>query len=279
MRVIRAESMGICFGVRDALAAAANVDTPAAVTIFGELVHNPSVRAELDTRGFRHVPETGRDEAPIPTRRVLLTAHGVSDATRHRLRAAGHDLIDTTCPLVRKVHAAALALQREGRSVVIIGQPGHVEVRGITEDLARFDVVPTPQHARAYDARRLGVLCQSTTAPDDAGAVLAAVRRLNPHADIRFIDTICAPTRARQQAMTRLLDAVDAVVVVGGPHSNNTLRLVALCEARGVRACRVADADELRPDWFTGCDTLGLTAGTSTPDDAIDRVERTLQSF
>jgi len=271
MRIIRAEAMGFCFGVRDALAVTDAVDQPELVTIHGELVHNAGVLAGLAERGFRMAGENDRRELPA-TPTVLITAHGVSDHERVRLTASGKQLIDTTCPLVLRVHRAARTLAAEGRHVLVIGRPGHVEVLGIVEDLTDFDVVTGPDDARRYPQAKLGVVCQTTTAPRVAEATLAAIRRENPSADVRYIDTVCQPTRDRQQAVERLAGEVDAVVIVGGKNSNNTRELVALCRERGLATCHVQSAAELDAAWFHGRDVIGLTAGTSTPEATIEEV-------
>lgn len=277
MKVIRAEAMGLCFGVRDALAAAAAVPCPANVTIHGELVHNERVLVQLQSRGFAMQPEQDRR---IPTTdHVLITAHGISDRERQRLADAGKTLVDTTCPLVRRVHMAAQQLACDGHHIVVIGRPGHVEVRGIVEDLDSCRVIASVDDVECWPFRRLGIVCQSTTPPALAEAVVAEIRRQNPQSEVRFIDTICHPTRDRQEAVDRLCREVDTVVVVGGANSNNTRQLVALCEARGVRALHVQSASDLDPAWFTGCETVGLTAGTSTLDETIDEVERWLTSY
>ena len=110
MKVIAAQAMGLCFGVRDALAVARSVERPAQVTVFGQLVHNPVVNRELHARGFAQVAELGRAIAPVQTPEVLITAHGISHRERGDLAAMGKTLIDSTCPLVAKAHNAALRL-------------------------------------------------------------------------------------------------------------------------------------------------------------------------
>lgn len=278
MRVIRAEALGMCFGVRDALQMADQVADPAQVTIHGELVHNPKVNRRLAAAGFQQQAEDRRDAVP-DSPLVLITAHGVSDAERQRLAAAGRRLIDSTCPLVRRVHEAARLLQAEGRHVVLIGNSRHVEVRGITEDLSSCDVVGDASEVRCYERRRLGIVCQTTMPPDVVAEVGAQIQLHNPLADIRLIDTVCLPTKARQQALLDLLKLVGAVVVVGGRNSNNTRRLVELCEQHLKPALHVQCAAELDPQWFADVDTVGLTAGTSTLDETIDEVQRALEQI
>lgn len=276
MRVIDAAAMGLCFGVRDALAAADADPNPTGVTIHGELVHNERVLRSLRRQGYSITPEHARGGTPH-TARVMITAHGVSDTERARLHAADKQLIDTTCPLVRRAHNAALRLADECEHVVVLGKPGHVEVRGLTEDLPSCDVVPDTSRARCYFVRTLGVLCQTTFPSHRAERILRALRQLNPGTTIRFVDTVCDPTRQRIAAIQDLATRVDVVVVVGGRSSNNTAELVRLCEGLGARAFHVQDSDDLDPSWFTGCRSVGLSAGTSTPDDTVRQVRAALR--
>lgn len=278
MKVIRAEAMGLCFGVRDALAMAEQIERPKDVAVHGELVHNEQVLVQLESRGFQMVREQDRGrltDAPA----VLVTAHGISDKERARLRAASKVLIDTTCPLVRRVHRAAQTLADEGFHVLVIGRHGHVEVQGIVEDLSSYDVLDAPDAVRRYPYEKLGVVCQSTTPPKLAEEIRARVRSLNGQAEIREFDTICQPTRDRQEAVEQLAASVDAVVVVGGRNSNNTRQLLARCRDRGVPAFHIQSADDIQPEWFRRCSTVGLTAGTSTLDATIDDVYQALCSL
>lgn len=278
MRILTAQSLGLCFGVRDALAIARRAARPTQITVHGELVHNPLVAAELRQLGFTQAAENRRSEVPR-TAQVLITAHGISDRERARLLSAGKELIDTTCPLVRKAHAAARQLDEQGYHVLVVGQRTHVEVRGLTEDLRSFDVIETLADVRALAFPRLGMIAQTTTLQADLVAFRAAVAHQNPRAEIRCVDTICQPTKDRQNALDQLLDAVDLAVVVGGHHSNNTRQLVATCLDRGVAAYHVEAAGELRAEWFRGVETVGLTAGTSTLPETIAAVRARLEDI
>lgn len=278
MRVLRAAHLGFCFGVRDALEVVAQVSVPSEVTIRGELVHNPLVLHQLDVQGFQREPETQRGALPV-TQRVMITAHGISDRERNRLLAAGKQLIDTTCPLVTRVHRAAQQLARAGRHVIVIGRPGHVEVQGIIEDLPESTVIPSPGAIPELPSRFLGVVCQSTTPPRLAAEVVSALRERFPDADLQVIDTICQPTRDRQQAVLDLLPQIDALVVVGGKNSNNTRELARLAQERGVPTLHLEHLEELDPRWFAGVRTCGLTAGTSTLDSTVAEVEAVLRNL
>lgn len=274
MQVLKARAMGMCFGVKDALEVTRGLADPSRVTIYGELVHNEAVQGELQRRGFAVMPESGRTVPPTP--RVMITAHGVSDRERARLEAAGKSLVDTTCPLVRRAHRAARRLHDEGWMVVVLGKPGHVEVKGLVGDLERYRVVPDVSRVESWDAPRIAVICQTTTPPWEAEALLREVRERNPGREVRFVDTICRPTRDRQEAVHELLERVQALVVVGGRNSNNTRQLARLAEARGIPALHVQGPQDLDRDWLAAFEVVGLTAGTSTPDEVIEAVHEAL---
>jgi 4-hydroxy-3-methylbut-2-enyl diphosphate reductase len=270
--------MGMCFGVRDALKFMGALADPEAVTIHGELVHNEAVLSDLRARGFRMTAEASRREVPR-TPLVLITAHGVSDVERQRLEDAGKQLLDTTCPLVARAHDAACKLQQDGFHVLVIGRRGHVEVQGIVEDLHSFDVIQGPEEVRHYPYAKLGITCQTTATMDNVRNVRQAIAVCNPLAEIRFVDTVCHPTKEHQKSLEDLLDQVEAVVVVGGRNSNNTRELAARCRDSGVPAIHVQSAAELDPAWFAAYETVGLTSGTSTLDSTIEEVHRALAAM
>jgi 4-hydroxy-3-methylbut-2-enyl diphosphate reductase len=167
--------------------------------------------------------------------------------------------------------------------VVVVGQPGHVEVRGLVGDLDRYSVIAEASQAVAIEdgSRRIAVVCQTTTPPAVAEAAFAAVRERNPGKEIRFHDTICQPTRERQEALAELLERVEALVVVGGRRSNNTRALAKLAESRGLPCVQVERAEELDPEWFRAFAgaAVGLSAGTSTLPETVDAVERALEGI
>ena len=275
MKVLVADVLGMCFGVRDALKRMEDIDNPEDVTIHGELVHNEAVLADLRGRGFLMNGENDRQTVPR-TPLVLITAHGISNTERRRLESAGKRLLDTTCPLVTRAHDAARRLEAEGYHVLVIGKHGHVEVRGIVGDLKSFDVIQGPDEVRRYPYPKLGIMCQTTATAANVEGIRAEVAAQNPRAKIRFIDTVCHPTKEHQNSLDSLLDRVDAMVVVGGRNSNNTRELVARCHDRGVPALHVQNSTDLDPAWFESYEVIGLTAGTSTPENTIAEVHQAL---
>ena len=276
MLVVQARHKGMCFGVRDALSLMRSLERPDRVTVHGELVHNPVVQRELIQRGFHQQTETGRTTA-IATPEVLITAHGVSNDRRESLVEAGYEVHDTTCPLVRRAHKACLHYHNRGYFIVLVGRRGHVEVEGLAGDLTHYTVVNDPDELQAYPHQMIAVVNQTTTRPEDLKDYHSRVVELNPGKDIQLVDTTCQPTKDRQQAVEDLVDRVDALVVVGGPNSNNTQQLGLKAQEKGLRWWRVATADELKAEWFHGVRIVGLTAGTSTTDETIAEVARALR--
>ncbi|MHC5062769.1 MAG: 4-hydroxy-3-methylbut-2-enyl diphosphate reductase [Planctomycetota bacterium] len=269
--ILRAETMGFCFGVRDALERAFAEESPEEVSIHGELVHNEEVLRQLEQKGFDI--GIGPDPKLLPERdRVLITAHGISEKERERLEKAGKTLIDTTCPLVQKVHRAACQLESDGYLVLVIGKPGHIEVEGITGDLRDYRIVNSIAEVESYERNKIGVICQTTYQQVKAGEIVTALRLKNPGAEIRFVDSTCEPTRQRIAAVQDLIGKVDVLVVVGGKNSNNTRQQAVMAEAAGTPAFHVQGPGDLRGEWFAGCRRVGLTAGTSTMDGSIDAV-------
>lgn len=274
MQIIRAESLGMCFGVRDAIALAVTQAQTAPLTILGDLVHNATVLAELETKGI----VIARDPSHVRTQAVMVTAHGASERSLSRTRALGLQVVEATCPLVHVAHRAVGALVRDGYHPVIIGQRAHVEVRGLTEDLDRFDVVLEEEDVLTLEEHpRIGVAAQTTQPLERVARLVALIRRRFPHSDVRFIDTVCKPTKQRQTAATQLARRSDVVIVIGGAESNNTRELVTTCRRHCSRVHHVQTEADLRREWFRETDTVGLTAGTSTPDAVIDRVEQRIR--
>ncbi len=275
-RIIRAAHLGMCFGVRDAIDLALQHADTAPLTILGDLVHNDAVLRRLRDKGIVNA----LDPTQVTTQTVMITAHGASERRLATTRALGLQIVEATCPLVKVAHRAIKALIRDGYHPVIIGQRAHVEVRGLTEDLDQFDVVLDESDIPSLQPRpRLGVAAQTTQPVERVRHLVELIRRQFPQSEVRFIDTVCRPTKERQTAAVDLARQSDVVIVIGGARSNNTRELVNTCARHCALVHHVQTADDLRPDWFITAATVGLTAGTSTPDDVIDRVEQRIKEL
>ncbi len=273
MRVIRAEHLGMCFGVRDAIALALEKSKREPVTVLGDLVHNETVLTDLRARGVRIAPQGGT----VETHEVMITAHGASEKAIARVREQGFAVTEATCPLVRVAHRAVKQLAEAGYHPVVIGKRGHVEVRGLTEDLEDFDVVLTEAEVFELSERpRFGVAAQTTQPVQRVRYLVGMLRWRFPNSEVRFVDTVCQPTKQRQHSAVELAQQSDVVVVIGGAQSNNTHELVKTCSRYCARVHHVQTAGELEAGWFHGTRTVGITAGTSTPDSTIAAVEQWL---
>jgi 4-hydroxy-3-methylbut-2-enyl diphosphate reductase len=273
MKLHRASHLGWCFGVRDAVRDAQQAAASGPVTILGELVHNPAVIESLRQNGVL----TRHDPSDVTTERVLITAHGASRQRIQALKELGLQVSETTCPLVHRAHAALDSLVHQGCHPVIIGQRNHVEVRGLSEDHPGCDVVLSEADIDSMTHRpRFGVVSQTTQPIARVRELVQHLRTRFPDSEVRFRDTVCQPTKDRQRAAEELSAGSTVVVVVGGRHSNNTRQLVSTCQRFCARVHHVESADEIVPSWFNREDIVGLTAGTSTPDDAIEAVEARL---
>jgi 4-hydroxy-3-methylbut-2-en-1-yl diphosphate reductase len=276
MKIIRAEHLGMCFGVKDAIALATETSKREPLTILGDLVHNETVLAELRAKGIG----IEQNAENVATQTVMITAHGASDRKLNDAKNRGLKVLEATCPLVHVAHRSLAELIREGFHPIIIGKRGHVEVRGLTEDLDNVDVVLDDEDvAKLCRSERFGIISQTTQPIEKVRRLVQLVRHYFPDSEIRFIDTVCQPTKQRQNAAVELAQKCDAVVVIGGAHSNNTQALVKTCSRLCSRVHHVQTADDLRGDWFRAGDTIGITAGTSTPDKIINQVQSWLEKL
>jgi 4-hydroxy-3-methylbut-2-enyl diphosphate reductase len=271
MQILRAEHLGMCFGVRDAIALALDTARHGPLTVLGDLVHNETVLADLQARGI----EFHNDPRDVATPTLMITAHGASERRQGAARQRGLRVLEATCPLVQLAHRAVAQLVAAGCHPVIIGRRDHVEVRGLTEDLAGYDVVLSEADvAQLREQPRFGVAAQTTQPIEKVRHLVACLRKTFPRSEVRFVDTVCQPTKQRQHAAVELAQRCDVIIVIGGAHSNNTRELVETCSHHCPRVHHVQSAADLRAEWFVDAETVGLTAGTSTPDAVIDEVER-----
>lgn len=268
--VLVADKAGACYGVERALSIvheqAASKDR---VRTLGPLIHNPIVVRELARKGVEAVDSVdGARQGDT----LVIRSHGVVPQVVEDAVAAGLDVVDATCPHVKKAHEAARQLSDQGYQVLVVGEAGHPEVEGILARAGGGAVVAgAPADLDDLElARRVGVVVQTTQSPERLAAVVGA---LAPRVrDLRVINTICAATTQRQSAAAALASRAGTMVVVGGRNSGNTRRLVEVCEASCANTHHVESASEIDPAWFDGLADVGVTAGASTPANQIDEV-------
>jgi len=274
IEVSRAAHLGMCFGVRDAIKLTEQALEEGEVTILGDLVHNEAVIQDLSARGARF---EGRVE-DVTIREVIITAHGASEKRIREVKERGHSVREATCPLVRFAHESVHELARKGYFPVVIGRPGHVEVVGLTEDLADYAIIQKEEDIPRMRSRpRFGVAAQTTQPISKVQRYVGLIRRQFPDSEVRFVDTVCRPTKQRQESAIELARDSDVVIVIGGANSNNTHELMRTSRRHCGRVHHVQSASEMEAGWFRDGDKVGITAGTSTPEVLIRGVESWLQ--
>lgn len=275
MNIIRAKHLGMCFGVKDAVALALDAAKHEPLTVLGDLVHNETVMVELRGRGIQFQQQP----VGVATHTVMVTAHGASEHALNEIRNRGLNVLEATCPLVHSAHRALAKLVSAGFYPVIIGKRDHVEVRGMTEDLDEFDIVLSEEDVvQLREHPHFGAVSQTTQPIDRARHLVGLIRQRFPKSEVRFIDTVCQPTKQRQSAAIDLAQKCDVVVVIGGSHSNNTHELVRTCSRFCARVHHIQTVKDLCDEWFFNDDIVGITAGTSTPDEVVHDVEERLKS-
>ncbi|HWR45271.1 bifunctional 4-hydroxy-3-methylbut-2-enyl diphosphate reductase/30S ribosomal protein S1 [Sporomusa sp.] len=276
MKIYLAEHRGFCYGVKRAIDIALNAaDTNCPVHTLGPIIHNPQMVSYLKEQG---IGAADRLEE-ISTGKVIIRSHGVGPEIYRQAEVKQLDVVDATCPHVKKAQQAAYALLTAGYQVVIVGERHHPEVQSILAWTSHeADVVETPSEAEALPFHsRLGVVAQTTFAAEDFEAIVTVLRFKCE--ELKIERTICTATDLRQQAAVDLAKKVDIMIVVGGKNSANTTRLASVCRDAGSQAYHIESANELKPEWFAGVQTVGMTAGASTPDWVIEEVYRKMEEM
>lgn len=277
MHITIVEEAGFCFGVRRALEMADEAIRNAALSAtLGPLIHNPQVVEDLQAQGVRVVEQVA-DMRPDET--LMVRTHGCSPDVYELAREHGIRLLDATCPFVSRAQREAQRLCDEGLQVFILGEPEHPEARSIREHTGgRATIVETPADTDGLQiGPHVGVVCQTTQRID---RLTELVNSLLPRTrTLTVSNTICNATTQRQEASLRVAEAVDVMIVVGGYHSANTTRLAQICSEVNARTHHIERAEQLQPQWLEGAHSVGITAGASTPNSAIDAVHAEIRNL
>ena len=245
-----------------------------------EIVHNRHVVDELLRQGARFVDDL-RD-VPYGSR-LIFSAHGVSPAVREEARARHLRVLDATCPLVTKVHVEALRYAKEGFEILVIGHRGHVEVEGTLghapESMHLVENVEDVERLQLRDPERVAVVTQTTLSVDDTREIVEAIRRRFPKVRTPAKDDICYATQNRQTAVKELAHRSELLLVIGSPNSSNANRLVEVAENEGTKARLIENDRDIDASAVAGVDSIGLTAGASTPELLVQRVIARLQQL
>ena len=276
MKILVAKDAGYCFGVRDAveLAKKSGIDYEE-VYMLGDIVHNEQVVSDLSKKGSKVVKNL--EEIP-KDKPVLFRAHGTDPETWKAAQKKKLNIIDATCPLVTEIHEEIKSLEEEGRRTIIIGDHNHDEVVGIASQVNNAIIISSPEEARSLrKMKKAGVVTQSTQMIENVQDILTVLSE--KVYDLRFVNTICYPTRRNHEQIKKLADICDLIVVIGSYTSANSKRLTQLSMARNKNSFQVTCADEVKKSWFSNIGSVGISAGASTPDDLIADVINKVKLF
>jgi 4-hydroxy-3-methylbut-2-enyl diphosphate reductase len=282
MRVLLAQPRGFCAGVVRAIdiVERALIKYGPPIYVRHEIVHNRHVVEDLRQRGAVFVDEL--DEVPEGAITVF-SAHGVAKKVQDEAVTLGLPVIDATCPLVAKVHAEGRRYASQDREIVLIGHAGHAEVEGTIGQIpAKVHLVQTAEDVSTLAVRdddKLAYVTQTTLSVDDTRGIIQALQARFPTIQGPDVRDICYATQNRQQAVRDLAQQVDVLLVVGSRNSSNSNRLRELGEELGCPSYLIDDEAGLRPEWFTGAATVGLTAGASAPEVLVQGVLDGLRRF
>jgi len=286
VKILLANPRGFCAGVDRAIDIVER-----AIELFGapihvrhEVVHNRFVVERLRGLGAIFVEEL--DQVPDGAT-VIFSAHGVSRAVQEEARRRGLRVFDATCPLVTKVHMEVQRYARDGRDVILIGHEGHPEVEGTMGQFdavggGRITLVENVDDVEDLDVRdpeRVGVVTQTTLSVDDTAEVLAALQRRYPTLTTPRKEDICYATQNRQDAVKRLVETCDVMIVVGSRMSSNSNRLREIAEKAGIAGHLVDGPQDLQREWFDDKSCVGVTAGASAPEVLVERVVERLKEW
>ncbi len=277
IKIFFARELGFCWGVERAInmAAEAKNKFTGDVTILKEIVHNRQVVDFFKTRGVGQENTLERIESGT----LVISAHGLSPKLKEEAHNKGLNIVDTTCPLVENVHTFTRELLAEGYEVILYGEPGHDEVHGVMgiDDqrihlLAEYEDI---KHLPKFDGK-VALITQTTRGVQAFAKVCAKMREVYP--GIKIVDTICDATDKRQHAIHQLAPEMDLVLVIGSQSSGNSQRLRDIAEELCGKAYLIDHPTQIDWKWFDGVERVGLTAGASTPNFAVETMLRALQT-
>tara|TARA_B110000014_G_scaffold263884_1_gene262244 strand:+ start:609 stop:1466 length:858 start_codon:yes stop_codon:yes gene_type:complete len=278
MNIIVAKSAGYCFGVRDAVNIAyETAEKFGDVYMLGDIVHNERVVSDLEKAGAKVVKNLGEIPKGSP---VLFRAHGTKTNLWEEAKNKDLTIVDATCPLVHEIHHEVKKLEEEKRQVIIIGDHGHDEVVAIADQVKKRKpiIVSTPEEAKALRRyKRAGIVSQSTQMIENLQEIMNVL--LQKVYDLRFVNTICFPTKRNHERIKELSIKCDIMIVIGSFTSANSKRLTELAVQRNSNSYQVTGKEDLKKEWFQHVESVGISAGASTPDYLINEVTKQIKSF
>tara|TARA_B100002052_G_scaffold112687_2_gene103882 strand:- start:8899 stop:9756 length:858 start_codon:yes stop_codon:yes gene_type:complete len=278
MNIIVAKSAGYCFGVRDAVNMAyETAEKYGDVYMLGDIVHNEKVVADLERAGAKVVKDLDQVPKDSP---VLFRAHGTKTDIWAEAKEKNLNVIDATCPLVHEIHHEVKKLESENRQIIIIGDHGHDEVVAIADQVTKRApiIISSPEEAQTIRRyKRAGVVSQSTQMIENLQEIMNIL--LQKVYDLRFVNTICFPTKRNHERIKELSVNCDVMIVIGSFTSANSKRLTELAVQRNKKSYQVTGQEDLKKEWFIDVKNVGISAGASTPDYLIKEVTEKIKIF
>ena len=270
-----ANPRGFCAGVERAIEIVERLLAMHGAPIYvkHEVVHNRRVVEDMRARGVVFV----EDPAIVPAGSIMVfSAHGVSQGVRQAARRQGLVVHDATCPLVTKVHAQVVRMRAAGRQVLMIGHAGHPEVEGtmgqVQDGVILIENADDARRVEVADPGCLSYVSQTTLSVDETRHIIEILRGRFPEIEAPAKDDICYATQNRQDAVKEMAAACDLVLVVGSANSSNSNRLCEVAQRCGARSRLLDDASQVNPSWLEGCTRVGITAGASAPEEAVQEI-------
>ena len=283
MEIRLAKEAGFCFGVKRAVGTVyEKINTGRPIYTSGPIVHNEEVVRQLEEKGVKVIegPEALSKMTPEPDAIVIIRAHGVPKETYRLLEEKGFEVVDATCPFVKKIHRAVDEHSKNGEYIVIIGNPDHPEVRGIIgwingED---YTVISGEQCAKDFSVnydRDICIVSQTTFNHNKFQELVEIIKQKGYH--IIVLNTICDATNKRQVEAAEIASKVDAMIVIGSKNSSNTQKLYEICKTRCNDTYYIQTADDFQSSDLSSIESVGITAGASTPNNIIEEVQKKCQ--
>ncbi len=276
MKIIVAKSAGFCWGVKRAVnMAIAAAKENRTVYSLGELIHNPQETKRLETFGIKKVKSI--DEIPKKST-VIIRSHGVPPEIIKKLKAKQTFIVDATCPFVKAIQEKAVSLEKEGYPVCILGNSSHPEVRGIAGHVKKPLIIEKEKDILSLSQlQKLGIVCQTTLNGEFLSKTVALLSKETK--ELKIFNTICKATKVRQEETKKLSKSVDTMLIIGGRNSSNTTKLFNISKHLNPKSYHIESAKELKIDWLKNIETIGITAGASTPQWVIEEVVRKVQTI
>ena len=279
MNVTVAKSAGFCFGVKRAVELVyEQTKKEGPLYTYGPIIHNEEVVKDLEKRGVR-VIESPEQLQELEKGRVIIRSHGVGKAVQDQIEAAGFEVLDATCPFVKKIHRIVAEHSAAGEHIVIIGNPTHPEVEGICGwcDPKHTTVIENVQDADNFalsEKRNVCVVSQTTYNNNKFKNLVEIIENKGYYIDICILNTICNATFERQSEARKLAKESQAMIVIGGKHSSNTQKLFEICKEECKNTYYIQTPEDLDLTELRGLDDVGITAGASTPNNIIEEVQK-----